>query len=186
MLSDYIAWCIIVKPAHLKPRLSTAIWLSAQNFLDWPIGNFKEVYKILMNFSLVKKCKKFKPSPWACYAIITEYVGLFFILSNCSIQSTFLLFCKILVCVVSLRQTIHRTEAHYLDNLDNIFTLESTLSRIFLLGFDFFFFLISCSVQQYSRLYFPFIYEGTEICLNFKFCEKRGNTDLRAGAKLTT
>ena len=49
-----------------------------------------------------------------------------------------------------------------------------------------FFFLISCSVQQYSRLYFPFIYEGTEICLNFKFCEKRGNTDLRAGAKLTT
>ena len=49
-----------------------------------------------------------------------------------------------------------------------------------------FFFLISCSDQQYSRLYFPFIYEGTEICLNFKFCEKRGNTDLRAGAKLTT
>ena len=31
---------------------------------------------------------------------MTEYVGLFFILSNCSIQSTFLLFCKILVCVV--------------------------------------------------------------------------------------
>ena len=101
MLSDYIAWCIIVKPAHLKPRLRTAIWLSAQNFLDWPTGNFKEVYKILMNFSLVKKLKKkFKPLPWACYAIITEYVGLFFILSNCSIQSTFLLFCKILVYVV--------------------------------------------------------------------------------------
>ena len=57
-----------------------------------------------------------------------------------------------------------------------------------------FFFLLSCSALAncnipgfiYFRLYFPFIYEGTEICLNFKFCEKRGNTDLRAGAKLTT
>ena len=81
-------------------------------------------------------------------------------------------------------------------SLDNIFTLESTPSRIFLLSFDFFFFffLLSCSAPAncnipgfiYFRLYFPFIYEGTEICLNFKFCEKRGNTDLRAGAKLTT
>ena len=53
-----------------------------------------------MNFSRKKITKKFKPLPWACYAIITEYVGLFFILSNCSIESTFLLFCKILVCVV--------------------------------------------------------------------------------------
>ena len=53
-----------------------------------------------MNFSRKKLQKKFKPLPWACYAIITEYVGLFFILSNCSIESTFLLFCKILVCVV--------------------------------------------------------------------------------------
>ena len=34
--------------------------------------------------------------------------------------------------------------------------------------------------------FFHFIYEGTEICLNFKFREKRGNVDLRAGAKLTT
>ena len=100
MLSDYIAWCNIVKPANLKPRLGTAIWSSAQNFLDWPTGNFKEVYKILMNFSRKKLQKKFKPLPRACYAIKTEYVGLFFILSNCSIESTFLLFCKILVCVV--------------------------------------------------------------------------------------
>ena len=53
-----------------------------------------------MNFSRKKLQKKFKPLPRACYAIITEYVGLFFILSNCSIESTFLLFCKILVCVV--------------------------------------------------------------------------------------
>ena len=60
------------------------------------------------------------------------------------------------------------------------------VSFYLVLIFFFFFFLISFSVQQYSRLYFPFIYEGTEICLNFKFCEKRGNTDLRAGAKLTT
>ena len=53
-----------------------------------------------MNFSRKKLQKKFKPLPRACYAIKTEYVGLFFILSNCSIESTFLLFCKILVCVV--------------------------------------------------------------------------------------
>ena len=86
-------------------------------------------------------------------------------------------------------------------SLDNIFTLESTPSRIFLLSFDFFFFsffffffllscwaLANCNIPSfiYFRLYFPFIYDGTEICLNFKFCEKRGNTDLRAGAKLTT
>ena len=87
-------------------------------------------------------------------------------------------------------------------SLNNNFSLESTPSRIFLLSFDFFFifnffnfflFLLSCSALAncnisgfiYSRLYFPFIYEGTEICLNFKFCEKRSNTDLRAGAKLT-
>ena len=84
-------------------------------------------------------------------------------------------------------------------SLNNNFSLESTPSRIFLLSFDsfyflFFLFLLSCSALAncnisgfiYSRLYFLFIYEGTEICLNFKFCEKRGNTDLRAGAKLTT
>ena len=76
-------------------------------------------------------------------------------------------------------------------SLNNNFTLESTPSRIFLLSFDFFFFffftiMFSSSKLQYSGLYFPFIYEGTKMCLNFKFCEKRGNTDLRAGAKLTT
>ena len=76
-------------------------------------------------------------------------------------------------------------------SLNNNFTLESTPSRIFLLSFYFllfFFFTImfSSSKLQYSGLYFPFIYGGTKMCLNFKFCEKRGNTDLRAGAKLTT
>ena len=75
-------------------------------------------------------------------------------------------------------------------SLNNNFTLESTPSRIFLLSFYFLFFIFtimfsSCKLQ-YSGLYFPFIYEGTKMCLNFKFCEKRGNTDLRAGAKLTT
>lgn len=86
-------------------------------------------------------------------------------------------------------------------SLNNNFSLESTPSRIFLLSFYFLFylfifflFLLSCSALAncnisgfiYSRLHFPFIYEGKEICLNFKFCEKRGNTDLRAGAKLST
>ena len=73
-------------------------------------------------------------------------------------------------------------------SLNNNFILESTPSRIFLFSFKYLFFTImfSSSKLQYSRLYFPFIYEGTKMCLNFKFCEKRGNTDLRAGAKLTT
>ena len=124
---------------------------------------------------------------------MTEYVGLFFILSNCSIQSTFLLFCKILVCVVFAVAKKKTVQKPITRSLNNNFTLESTPSRIFLLSFDFFFFffffftiMFSSSKLQYSGLYFPFIYEGTKMCLNFKFCEKRGNTDLRAGAKLTT
>ena len=73
-------------------------------------------------------------------------------------------------------------------SLNNNFILESTPSRIFLFSFQYLFFTImfSSSKFQYSRLYFPFIFVGTKMCLNFKFCEKRGNTDLRAGAKLTT
>ena len=73
-------------------------------------------------------------------------------------------------------------------SLNNNFILESTPSRIFLFSFQYLFFTImfSSSKLQYSRLYFPFIFVGTKMCLNFKFCEKRGNTDLRAGAKLTT
>ena len=121
---------------------------------------------------------------------MTEYVGLFFILSNCSIQNTFLLFCKILVCVVfAVAKKKNTVQKPITRSLNNNFIPESTPSRIFLLSFDFFFFftiMFSSSKLQYSRLYFPFIYEGTKMCLNFKFCEKRGNTDLRAGAKLTT
>ena len=77
-------------------------------------------------------------------------------------------------------------------SLNNNFTLESTPSRIFLVSFDIFFFLLSCSALANYNMpgfiysFFHFIYEGTEICLNFKFREKRGNTYLRAGAKLTT
>ena len=127
---------------------------------------------------------------------MTEYVGLFFILSNCSIQSTFLLFCKILVCVLFAvaNNTPYRSP---LPGASITFLPLSQLRLVsfyLVLIFFFFFFLLSCSAPAncnipgfiYFRLYFPFIYEGTEICLNFKFCEKRGNTDLRAGAKLTT
>ena len=182
----------------MYPRLHTAIWSSAQNFLDWPTGNFKEVYKILMNFSHVKNYKKnLNPLPWACYTIITEYVGLFFILSNCSIQSTFFFLQNFSMrCFRCGKQ--YTVQKPITRSLNNNFSLESTPSRIFLLSFDFFLFFIfflfiyfftfmfSSSKLQYSRLYLFQAYEGTEICLNFKFCEKRGNTDLRAGAKLTT
>ena len=65
--------------------------------------------------------------------------------------------------------------------------LVSFYSVLFFIFFIFIFtIMFSSSKLQYSGLYFPFIYEGTKMCLNFKFCEKRGNTDLRAGAKLTT
>ena len=65
--------------------------------------------------------------------------------------------------------------------------LVSFYSVLIFFFFKFFFtIMFSSSKLQYSGLYFPFIYEGTKMCLNFKFCEKRGNTDLRAGAKLTT
>ena len=121
---------------------------------------------------------------------MTECVGLFFILSNCSNQSTFLLFCKILVCVVFAVAKKNTVQKPITRSLNNNFTLESTPSCIFysvLIFLNFFFtIMFSSSKLQYSRLYFPFIYEGTKMCLNFKFCEKRGNTDLRAGAKLTT
>ena len=125
---------------------------------------------------------------------MTECVGLFFILSNCSIQSTFLLFCKILVCVVFAVAKKNTVQKPITRSLNNNFTLESAPSRIFLLSFYFFIFFLfffftimfSSRKLQYSGLYFPFIYKGTKMCLNFKFCEKRGNTDLKAGAKLTT
>ena len=65
--------------------------------------NFKEVDKIRMNFPL-EKCNKnrktFQTLPWACFAIIAEYLGLFFISSKNCVQSSFLLFCKYLIHVV--------------------------------------------------------------------------------------
>ena len=130
---------------------------------------------------------------------MTEYVGLFFILSNCSIQSTFLLFCKILVCVVfavanntPYRSPLPGASITFLP-FSQLRLVSFYLVLIFFL-FLIFFFYYHVQLQQnsnipgfiYFRLYFHFIYEGTEICLNFKFCGKRGNTDLRAGAKLTT
>ena len=86
------------------------------------------------------------------------------------------------------KNTVQKLLEEITRSLNNNFTLESTPSRIFLLSFDFFFstIMFSSSKLRYSGLYFPFIYEGTKMCLNFKFCEKHGNTDLRAGAKLTT
>ena len=57
-----------------------------------------------MNFTL-EKCKnihekQFQTLPRAYFAIIIEYVGLFFIWSKYSIQSCFLPICKILAHVV--------------------------------------------------------------------------------------
>ena len=73
----------------------------------------------------------------------------------------------------------------------NFYPWVNSVSYLFTKFWFFFFFffftiMFSSSKLQYTGLYFPFIYEGTKMCLNFKFCEKRGNTDLRAGAKLTT
>ena len=58
----------------------------------------------MMNLTL-EKCKnidkkQFQTLPWACFAIITEYVGLFFTWSKYSIQSCLLPICKILAHVV--------------------------------------------------------------------------------------
>ena len=123
---------------------------------------------------------------------MTEYVGLFFILSICSIQSTFLLFCKILVCVVFAvpKKTPYRSPlpgaSITILPLSQLRLVSFYSVFIFYFFFIFFTIMFSSSKLQYSGLYFPFIYEGTKMCLNFKFCVKRGNTDLRAGAKLTT
>ena len=124
---------------------------------------------------------------------MTEYVGLFFHfikLLHSKHRSSFLQNFSMRCFRCGKKNTVQKPITRC---LNNNFILESTPSRIFLLSFDFFFFffffftiMFSSSKLQYSRLYFPFIYEGTKMCLNFKFCETRGNTDLRAGAKLTT
>ena len=138
----------------------------------------------MMNFSRAKKKleKKIKPLPWTCYAIITEYVGLFFILSSCSIQSTFLLLCKILVYVVFAvaNNTPYRSPLP-----ESPYQLHPWVNRVtylFIQFWFFFFFVLFCffflsimfssSKLQYSRLYFPFIYEVIEIFISSKLCEK--------------
>ena len=134
----------------------------------------------MTNFSRAKKLeKKIKPLPWTCYAIITEYVGLFFILSSCSIQSTFLLLCKILVYVVFAvaNNTPYRSPLP-----ESPYQLHPWVNRVpyLFIQFWFFFFVLfffpsimfSSSKLQYSRLYFPFICEVIEIFINSKLCEK--------------
>ena len=74
---------------------------------------------------------------------MTEYVGLFFIFSNCSIQSTFPLFLQnfSMRCFrCGKKNTVQELLEEITRSLNNNFTLESTPSRIFLLSFDFFFF----------------------------------------------
>ena len=121
---------------------------------------------------------------------MTEYVGLFFILSICSIQSTFLLFCKILVYVVFAEANSTTVLGPITRSLHTNCSLDSTLSCIFysvfiyFLFIYFFFSIFSSSKLQYSRLYFPFIDEVTEICIKSKFSEKCSNTDRGVGAKL--
>ena len=119
---------------------------------------------------------------------MTECVGLFFILSNCSIQSTFLLFCKILVHVVfAVVNNIPHRRPLPGASIPIVPLSQSCLVSFYSVWIFFFFFftiMFSSSKLQYSKFFFPFIYEGTEICINSKSCEKCGNTDLRAGAKL--
>lgn len=130
---------------------------------------------IKMNFSLEKlknkknkkKLKKCQTLPWACFEIMIE--GLFFISSERSIESPFLLFCKVLVNVV-FALAINRAVSIRLSIPNNhFFSLRVVFSSSKLLNF---------------RLYFIVIYEVIRICVNSQFCEKCNNTDLRAEAKL--
>ena len=138
-----------------------------------------------MNFSRKKLQKKFKPLPRACYAIITEYVGLFFILSNCSIESTFLLFCKILVCVVFAvaNNTPYRSP---LPGASITFLPLSQLRLVFfylvLIFFFFFFFTIMFSsserglVSEYlvkGIAIFDFVLGHKSLEISLKFSQPR-------------
>ena len=133
--------------------------------------------------------KKFKPLPGACFAIITDYVGLFFILSNCSIQSTFPLFCKFLVYVVFAMANNTTVQEPLPGASIQIVPLSQpcpvSLYSVFILLFiNFFCIIFSSSKLQNFKLHFPFIDEVTEIFINSKFCEKCSSTDRRTGAKL--
>ena len=86
-----------------------------------------------------------------------------------SIQSPFLLFCKVLVNVV-FALAINRAVSIRLSIPNNhFFYLRVVFSSSKLLNF---------------RLYFIVINEVIGICVNSQFCEKCNNTDLRAEAKL--
>ena len=84
----------------------------------------------------------------------------------------------------------HRTGAHYPEPPYQLFPRVNPVLYLlfsFYLFFIFYFFfsiMFSSSKLQYSRLYFPFIDEVTEICIKSKFSEKCSNTDRRVGAKL--
>ena len=72
----------------MYPRLHTAIWSSAQNFLDWPTGNFKEVYKILMNFSLVKFLSSFRSrDSWLQSKNDCGYIKILYV--NCGLRNKY-------------------------------------------------------------------------------------------------
>ena len=95
--------------------------------------------------------------------------GLFFISSERSIQSPFLLFCKVLVNVVFALAINRAVSIRLSIRNNNFFSLRVMFSSRKLLDF---------------RLYFIVIYEVIEICVNSQFCEKCNNTDLKAEAKL--
>ena len=104
------------------------------------------------------------------FSIVAEYVGLFFISSECSIQSSFLLFCKILVYV------------------GFAVVNNSALSiRLSIATYQIFFSQYHVRFQQTARfqaLFSCYLWGNIVICINSKFCEKCSNTDLRVSAKL--
>ena len=127
--------------------------LCNNNRVRWVIFHFikllhsKYLSSFLQNFSM--RC--FRCGKQYTVQSITEYVGLFFILSNCSIQSTFLLFCKILVCVVfavanntPYRSPLPGASITFLP-LSQLRLVSFYLVLIFFFfSFFFFFFLLSC------------------------------------------
>ena len=128
-----------------------------------------------MNFS-PEKCKKlekkFQTLPLACFSIVAEYVGLFFISSECSIQSSFLLFCKILVYVGFA-----------------VVNNSAVSIRLSIATYQIFFSQYHVRFQKIARFRFQalfscYLWGNIVICINSKFCEKCSNTDLRVSAKL--
>ena len=126
----------------------------------------------MMNFSpeKYKKLEKCQTLPLACFSIVAEYVGPFFISSECSIQSSFLLFCKILVYVGFA-----------------MVNSSAVSIRLSIATYQFFFSQYHVRFQQIARfqaLFSCYLWGNIVICINSKFCEKCSNTDLRVSAKL--